>query len=143
VAHVRAASVGNITLQNAHPFRYQNWLWAHNGTVRPFEVVYNEFFDQIAPKFLALRQGQTDSEVCFLLFLTELAKQAHIDLNQVSPEIAQESLRRTVQKILAITTPHPTPKLSGLTFLATNGEMLLAYRHVTTLFVLKKTSTNK
>jgi glutamine amidotransferase len=138
IAHVRAASVGNITLQNAHPFRYQNWLWAHNGTVRPFDEIYQQFLKQIDPQFLAQRQGQTDSEMCFLLFLTELAKRSPADLNRPSPEWAVESLRRTVQKILAMTKPFSLPKPSALTFLAANGEMLLAFRYVSTLFVLKK-----
>jgi glutamine amidotransferase len=141
IAHVRAASVGNITLQNAHPFRYQNWLWAHNGTVRPFDDIYQQFIKQIDPKFLARRQGQTDSEMCFLLFLTELAKHAPADLNRPSPELAVESLRRTVQQILAMTKSFILPKPSALTFLATNGEMLLAHRYVTTLFTLQKNSS--
>jgi glutamine amidotransferase len=138
IAHVRAASVGHITLQNAHPFRYQNWLWAHNGTVRPFDDIYQQFIKQIDPKFLTLRQGQTDSEMCFLLFLTELAKLAPGGLNHPSPELAVESMRRTVQKILAMTKPFILPKPSALTFLATNDEMLLAFRYVTTLFALQK-----
>jgi glutamine amidotransferase len=140
IAHVRAASVGNITLQNAHPFRYQNWLWAHNGTVRPFDDIYQQFLKQIDPKFLALRQGQTDSEMCFLLFLTELAKLSPANLNHPSPAQAVESMRRIVQKILTMTKPFYSPKPSALTFLATNGEMLLAHRYGTTLFVLEQNS---
>jgi len=98
IVHVRAASVGNITLQNAHPFRYQNWIWAHNGTVRPFDDIYQQFVKQIDPKFLAHRQGQTDSEMCFLLFLTELAKLSPADLTRPSPELAVESLRPPCKK---------------------------------------------
>jgi glutamine amidotransferase len=138
IAHVRAASVGNITLQNTHPFQYQNWLWAHNGTVRPFDDIYQQFLNRIDPKFLALRQGQTDSELCFLLFLTELARLSPADLNHPLPERTAEGLRRTVRKILAMTRPFSLPKPSALTFLATNGEMLLAFRYVSTLFVLQK-----
>jgi len=135
IAHVRAASVGNITLQNAHPFRYQNWLWAHNGTVRPFDEIYASFCKQIDPQFLALRQGQTDSEMCFLLFLTELAKLAPSAWSHPPPELAVESMRRTVQKILTLTQPFILPKPPALTFLATNGETLLAFRYVSTLFL--------
>jgi len=143
IVHVRAASVGNITLQNAHPFRYQNWLWAHNGTVRPFDDIYQQFLKQIDPRFLALRQGQTDSEMCFLLFLTELAKLSTGDLNRPSPEAAVESMRRTVQKILAMAKPFYSPRPSALTFLVTNGEMLLAHRYVTTLFILQQNSLGR
>src|SRR5574342_1368321 len=140
IARVRAASVGNIVLPNTHPFRYQNWLWAHNGTVRPFDDIYQQFLKQIDPQFLALRQGQTDSELCFLLFLTELAKLAPTTLHHPMPEFAVESMRRVVEKILAMAKPFILPKPSALTFLATNGEMLLAHRYVSTLFLLEKDS---
>jgi glutamine amidotransferase len=82
IAHVRAASVGNITLQNTHSFRYQNWVWAHNGTVRPFEEIRGRFTRQVNPAFLPYRLGETDSELCFMLFLTELAKHEPFDLNR-------------------------------------------------------------
>lgn len=140
IAHVRAASVGNIVMPNTHPFQYQNWLWAHNGTVRPFDDIYQQFLKQIAPPYLALRQGQTDSELCFLLFLTELAKLSPANLQHPAPELAFESMRRTVEKILAMAQPFILPKPSALTFLATNGEMLLAHRYVSTLFLLEKDS---
>ena len=36
VAHVRAASVGDVSESNCHPFHYKNYLMLHNGGVEEF-----------------------------------------------------------------------------------------------------------
>jgi glutamine amidotransferase len=37
VAHVRYASIGGShSDKNAHPFVFQNWIFAHNGTIRSY-----------------------------------------------------------------------------------------------------------
>src|SRR5271165_5583049 len=33
-AHVRASTGGAIQQSNCHPFRYDKWLWMHNGAIR-------------------------------------------------------------------------------------------------------------
>lgn len=34
IGHTRAATKGNVTVQNAHPFRFENVMGVHNGTIR-------------------------------------------------------------------------------------------------------------
>lgn len=34
IGHTRAATKGNVTVNNAHPFRFENVLGVHNGTIR-------------------------------------------------------------------------------------------------------------
>jgi len=36
LAHVRASTGTAVQQTNCHPFRHENWLWAHNGSVREF-----------------------------------------------------------------------------------------------------------
>lgn len=65
--HVRAASVGNICLENTHPFYYQDkngreYLFCHNGTIRE-EIKFNP---ELKP------QGTTDSERIFLSILSQV-----------------------------------------------------------------------
>ncbi|HOK10096.1 MAG TPA: class II glutamine amidotransferase [Candidatus Hydrogenedens sp.] len=33
IEHVRLATVGDVCDENAHPFEFKNWLFAHNGWV--------------------------------------------------------------------------------------------------------------
>ena len=37
LAHVRATSGTAIQRSNCHPFRYQHWLFQHNGEIGGFE----------------------------------------------------------------------------------------------------------
>src|SRR5690606_19446509 len=39
VAHVRAASVGDVSESNCHPFQYKNLLMMHNGGVEEFHKI--------------------------------------------------------------------------------------------------------
>lgn len=71
-AHVRAASSssGYVQQTNCHPFRYQNWLFMHNGVIRSFARIKRELLLRIDPLIFGEVQGTTDSEVFFYLALT-------------------------------------------------------------------------
>src|SRR5205814_46836 len=79
LAHVRLKSVGEVAVRNAHPFLHGRWAFAHNGTVRDFEQHRAELERLIAPELLPELKGETDSERCFLIFLTELEGRAGTD----------------------------------------------------------------
>lgn len=70
MAHIRAASVGAIQRTNVHPFKYNNWLFQHNGYVGEFEKMRRELQFDIAPELYNQLAGTTDSETIFLLALT-------------------------------------------------------------------------
>lgn len=69
--HLRWAT-GSLAVNegNTHPFAYRDYSFTHNGALLPPEPI--EPF--IAPKFAALRRGQTDSESYFYLIVTEIEK---------------------------------------------------------------------
>ncbi|MDB4938743.1 MAG: class glutamine amidotransferase [Labilithrix sp.] len=69
-AHVRASSGTAVQQSNCHPFRYQNWLWMHNGAVADFWRVKRDLVLAIAPDLFPSIEGSTDSEVMFYLALT-------------------------------------------------------------------------
>jgi len=70
MSHIRAASTGSIQRTNAHPFKYKNWLFQHNGSLTDFEIVRRELQFDIAPEYFNYLKGTTDSETLFLLALT-------------------------------------------------------------------------
>ena len=48
-AHVRASTGGAIQQTNCHPFRYENWLWMHNGLIREFATVKRDLAFAVDP----------------------------------------------------------------------------------------------
>jgi predicted glutamine amidotransferase len=70
MAHIRAASTGAIQRSNAHPFKYKNWLFQHNGYVGQFPLIRRDLQCHISRDLFSALKGTTDSETFFLLALT-------------------------------------------------------------------------
>jgi len=68
--HVRAAAGPPIQQTNCHPFRYQNWLFMHNGVIADFAAVKRDLTFAVDPSLYPHILGTTDSEVLFHLALT-------------------------------------------------------------------------
>ena len=110
VAHVRKATVGQVTLENSHPFvrelwgRY--WVFAHNGDLKDFAPALHGNFKPV---------GDTDSELAFCWILQELAK-SHAGV----PSVSELSL--TLRDLMPKITRHGT-----FNFLLSNGQALWAH----------------
>lgn len=70
LAHIRASTGTPVQQSNCHPFRYRNWLWVHNGSIRGFERMKRDLILAIDPELFDSLSGSTDSEVMFYLALT-------------------------------------------------------------------------
>ena len=70
LSHVRAASLAPIQETNCHPFRYNKWLFMHNGQIAQFEFLRQALLAKISPEYFNDLMGSTDSEVMFYLALT-------------------------------------------------------------------------
>ena len=111
IAHIRKATQGKISLENAHPFSRElwgrQWIFAHNGDLHDFNPTLSGRFTPI---------GNTDSERAFCFLLDQLVQkfayhepkleQIFSLLAEVSPKIAE----------------HGT-----LNFCLSNGQALFAY----------------
>jgi glutamine amidotransferase len=69
-AHIRASTGSAIQETNCHPFRYDKWLFMHNGVIREFPKVKRDLVLAIDPEFFPHIEGSTDTEVLFHLALT-------------------------------------------------------------------------
>ena len=72
VAHVRAASVGDVSESNCHPFSYKNLLMMHNGGVENFGLIKRKIREPLSNELYNWIKGQTDSEHIFAYLLNEL-----------------------------------------------------------------------
>jgi predicted glutamine amidotransferase len=69
LAHVRAATSTAIQHTNCHPFRYDKWLFVHNGTIRDFARVRRALAVELKDQYFREMAGSTDTELMFLLAL--------------------------------------------------------------------------
>jgi glutamine amidotransferase len=69
-SHVRAAAGPPIQQTNCHPFRYENWLFMHNGFLSDFAKMKRDLVFAVDPSLYPLIHGTTDSEVLFYLAVT-------------------------------------------------------------------------
>ncbi|MDJ0766178.1 MAG: class II glutamine amidotransferase [Myxococcota bacterium] len=72
VMHSRTATVGRVRPENVHPFRFNDWIFAHNGTFAGFEAIKDKICHAMPPFILRRLMGDTDSEHIFHLFLSFL-----------------------------------------------------------------------
>ena len=131
IAHVRKATVGDLTLENTHPFEFEGWTFCHNGTIfgfREFEEVVRE---RIAPRFLPHIAGTTDSEVLFYAVLTALER-AGLNVQEPGetwPERTGEALAELANWLRDKSAETGADEREAMmNFVLTNGRILLAQR---------------
>ena len=69
-SHVRAAAGPPIQQSNCHPFRYENWMFMHNGFLGEFSKMKRDLVFAVDPSLYPHIKGTTDSEVVFHLALS-------------------------------------------------------------------------
>ena len=70
LSHVRATSLATVQETNCHPFRFENWLFLHNGEIFEVEKMKRELTLAITPEYFNNILGSTDSELMFHLALS-------------------------------------------------------------------------
>lgn len=69
-AHIRASTGTAVQQTNCHPFRHDQWVWMHNGSIAEFGRVKRELALAVDPALYPAIEGSTDSELMFYLALT-------------------------------------------------------------------------
>ena len=135
VAHVRQATVGPVNLLNAQPFTYEGWTFAHTGTIPGFADL-EEGLAAECGRLQAFRLGSSDSEQLFLWLMQRLQHEG-IDLDAPDPVRLRAAVLEAITMLderVRRATPTAT---SQLTFLLTNGRVLVACRWHTPLYMIE------
>jgi glutamine amidotransferase len=103
MVHVRRATIGDLKLENTHPFREGPYTYCHNGTILKAST--------LVPLADTAPLGDTDSERFFNLLMTGF-----------DPDDVIGSLRRTVERVC------DECRFSALNFLFCDGQRLYGYR---------------
>jgi glutamine amidotransferase len=131
VAHVRKATVGDLCIENTHPFQFGHWVFCHNGTLFKFDEQTELIRQRIHPRFLEVMEGTTDSETLFYLVLTML-EDLGIDLD-TPPDRFPPGLNEKLGQLMGwlrdlCGEPEGEEREAMMNFVLTNGRLVLANR---------------
>ena len=128
IAHVRAASVGEVSESNCHPFQYQNLLMMHNGGVENFSRIKRKLREPLSDELYNWIKGQTDSEHLFAYMLNHLQVQAD---GQVWAEAVMTAFERTFADLKVMLAEEGIAEPAYLNMVVTNGNFVVGTRYTT------------
>ena len=126
IAHVRQATVGGFSVDNTHPFRLRQWLFAHVGTLASFEEAREKLRSSL-PDFLRRNiRGSSDSELFFHLILAGLHSRNQLDQPAPPEGSLLEAIGEAVGMIDKLTGAGPGDSM--LNMILCNGRSMFALR---------------
>lgn len=131
LAHIRAATVGDVTIDNVHPFTHGPWAFAHNGTLSAYE--------DIAPLLMLDAHhdpwGSTDSELIFQWILGRMPEFGlDPDASTDDPERIAALLESAVVNLVRWSIAIPGVAPPKLNFLLSDGSNMAASRWGNSLY---------
>lgn len=128
IARVGFGHQGNISAENADPFRFRSWLFGAVGTLPGFDGFRDKLL-QAVPDFLRRNiRGTSASEHVFHLFLAYLHDAGLLDVASPDPaevKIALEGTLSFVRRLVSTETGSDAPAME-LALVTTNGRSLVA-----------------
>ncbi len=122
-AHVRAASMGDTSESNCHPFTFGNWMFMHNGGIEGFTKIKREVRRSLSDEVYGWLRGQTDSEHFFALFLERnKAKE------KASPLDVVAALKETLAYVEGLKKKAGITETTYLNTCVTNGKFIVGTR---------------
>ncbi|KZO96309.1 glutamine amidotransferase [Calocera viscosa TUFC12733] len=126
-AHVRATTAGTLSLDNCHPFQFNQLMWMHNGELAGFIKYKRRVQSAVPDEIYAKILGNTDSEWAFGLFLSLLP-----DLNAASftYKELQKAMLGTIAKLNQFAREAGVTEPSLMNFAVTDGATVVATRYI-------------
>ena len=126
VAHVRAASVGEVSESNCHPFQYKNILMAHNGGIEDFGLVKRKIREPLSDEMYNWIKGQTDSEHIFANLINYLLKSE----KTIGTDEVARAFEHTFSFVIKLMKDAGIKDAAYLNMVVTNGLFIVATRWV-------------
>lgn len=123
-AHVRAASVGDISESNCHPFYYNDWMFMHNGGIDDFSFIKRQVRRDLSDPVYSWLKGQTDSEHFFGLFLDRIIPKG----DQATPDEVIGAVEDSLKYIARIKAERNITADTYLNACVTNGRYMVGIR---------------
>jgi len=126
VAHVRAASVGEVSESNCHPFQHSNLLMAHNGGVENFQRLKRKLREPLTDELYNWIKGQTDSEHIFAFLLNYL----YSNHKKIDGDAVADAFNYTYHHVSRLMKEVGIDEPAYLNMAITNGGFIVATRFV-------------
>lgn len=126
IAHVRAASVGEVSESNCHPFAYKSLLMAHNGGIESFGLVKRKLRDPLSDEMYNWIKGQTDSEHIFAYLVNYL----NTNHKTVTPDAVADAFENTFAFIKQLMKQTGITEAAYLNMTVTDGTFIVGTRWV-------------
>lgn len=124
-AHVRAASMGDTSDANCHPFHYDRWMFMHNGTIEGFPQIKRKIRARLSDARYNWLRGQTDSEHFFALLLDQMLDE------QDKPKMGlAEAMGATIRLVESFKKDQQISDPTWLNAAITDGEEVVVSRYV-------------
>jgi predicted glutamine amidotransferase len=129
IAHIRMATVGKVSSANTHPFTYDCWTFAHNGTITAFPALRDRLVEETGPRLQAQCRGSTDSEQVFYWLLARMER-AGIPPEARAPDLAvlERVVAESVVELARRCEEAGAEQPARLNVLLTDGACLVATR---------------
>ena len=125
-AHVRAASVGDTSEANCHPFQYKQFLCMHNGGIGGFTSIKREIRRNLSDEVYNWLRGQTDTEHFFASFLERIiSKNGNHSAKDMS-----DAMRDTINYIEDLKKKKGIKETSYLNVVITDGITVVGTRYI-------------
>ena len=96
-AHVRAATQSSgVNEANCHPFRFENYLFMHNGDIGNFRQIRRRLLESVCDEAFNNVYGSTDSEHFFAVIIDELKKRKSLTALNLARAV-DASIKRVIR----------------------------------------------
>jgi glutamine amidotransferase len=126
--HAGPLPVGLSPEDDAQPFRFRRWLFAHVGEVDRADAVRDRLFEELPEYLQSVVRGGTLSEVIFARFLSELRAVGRIEDPTLEGPLAAGLLQKTARAVEQASGEVGGTAKARLALVATNGRVLVAAR---------------
>ncbi|MDB9786576.1 class II glutamine amidotransferase [Bacteriovoracaceae bacterium] len=97
LAHVRAATFGDVSQENCHPFQHGNVLFMHNGDIDAYGQIKRELAKGLDDEMYNWLVGTTDSALFFAMLMSNLPAKC-----SWTGEIVYEAYQQTINEIIRV-----------------------------------------
>ena len=132
LAHIRAATEGGVSLDNSHPFRYNQYLMMHNGGIRNFKEIRRDLINRMSNHFFQWIKGQTDSECIFAYLMQIISDESGKKEGEDLPlPFIANCLKKTFTEIEKLKVARGLTEASVYNMVITDGTRVIATRYST------------
>jgi glutamine amidotransferase len=129
-AHIRAATEGGVSLENNHPFQYQQYLMMHNGGISNFKEIKRDLINKLSNHYYQWIKGQTDSEYIFALFMQKVSDLSGGKLGEELPlSFLVDCFLQTFAELEELKMKRDLTEPSVYNMVITDGSRLIATRY--------------